>query len=149
MKMGMPQGQVMQRWTTEQDDIILNAMLRAKDNNIGNEAAFLAASEQIAIEFEIERTPKAVGERFYGLKRSGKISPILFPVDKPEEEEGGAMDLVGMFQEMKKIIRERDELKAKYEDALGWKIQYEEIKKRLAKIEKESASFMDLLRKRA
>jgi hypothetical protein len=145
--MGAVESITVAKWTQEQDDIVLNCMLRARENNVTNESAFLAATEQIGEILNIERTVKSVGERYYYLKRKGAVSPLVLP-DREEDEQGdSAMDLASMFVEMRKIVRERDDLRAKYQDALAWKLKYEEISKKMAKIEKEAASFMDLMRK--
>jgi hypothetical protein len=140
------------KWTTEEDQFIVDTLFKAHINGIGREAAFLAASEQLDT-----RTVKAIGERYYKMRREGNVPPELLEKtivlkrdsDLNESEEPDAMDLISMFGEMKKIIRERDELRARYEDAMTYKAQYEEIKKKLAKIERESASFMELLRRRS
>lgn len=150
--MGLVEGATLVKWDSKQDDIVINCMVKARENSVTNESAFLAASEQIFDLFQIDRTAKSCGERFYYLKRVNKL-PIIFYADSKqqpdEEDEGEPLDLAGMFIEMRKIIKERDDLKARYEDALQYKAQYDEIKKKLNKIEKESAAFMELLRKKA
>jgi hypothetical protein len=134
-------------WIQEHDDIIINTFIKAKNGGINTKTACIAAADHI---FELDgthRTEKAISNRYYNLQRAGKVSPLLFAPDKPVEEER-EIDLVGMLSGLKKIIKERDDLKVKYEEALAYKIMYEELKKKLARIEKESYSIMDLMGKK-
>lgn len=138
------------KWCAEYEAIISDRVERARENGLSNKTAFLAASEMIHKEYDANITPKACEVRYYNIMNKGITSnaPAFSEINQSNDGEEVGNSLADMFLEMKKIIKERDELRSKYADAVTYKMMYEEIKKKLARIEKESAMFIDLLKKR-
>lgn len=137
-----------QNWSNEQDEVILEMIRKAKEGNRSKAAAFLACTEH---ELFQHLTVKSVSSRFYALNRRGLVPAELLdnrPVERQEESDSGEIDVIGMIGEIKKVIRERDDYKFRYEAALEYKNKYDEVKKKLARIEREFAAFNDLLKGR-
>lgn len=135
-------------WTSQHDEIILEMVRKAKEGKKPKSAAFVACTEH---EIFSDRTPKAVEIRFYAMHRKGLVPLDLLErgqASEPAEDSGGEIDVLAMINDIKKVIKERDDYKFKYESMIEFKAKYEDAKKKLSKIEREFTAFSDLLKGR-
>lgn len=142
------------RWSEEEKEILIATLKFASENSISQKSGMVSCSEKIHEELGIYRTVKAIHERYYAMIRTKEIEPLVFANERESNssvisESNDSMDTASAFLKMKKIIRERDEMKSKLEDAYTWKAKFEEANRELTKLRKEKASFMELLREQA
>src|SRR6476619_8634100 len=123
----MPRG-VYVEWSKEQDQIILDTVDNAVYNGASFKSSFLRCTEH---ELMSDISLVSIKKRYYKLKQNENSNNVI---------EDGQIDLGSMFLEMRRIIKERDEYKSKFEDAQLWKDKFEEVNRKLMKYERESAA---------
>lgn len=104
-------------YTAEEDQIILDAALQAKESDLDLQVIFASIAEKLS------RTQRAVEVRYYNLMAKDKKTSIA-----------GPMNIVDLLRKAKLVIKDRDKYK---ELADSYKAQRDEYKREYERIVKD------------
>ncbi len=136
------------KWETKHDEAIIRRVGEMKEKGADMQKAFMAACQTLNEAYDFPCEWNNVRYRYYQLRKENKVpaSHYVKPLPKGLDD----LDLPALFVEMRRVVKERDELRSKYEEArqneMDYKVKYEEIKKVLVAIQKESSALFGLLK---
>jgi hypothetical protein len=138
-------------WTNDLDEILLKTVDDMRATGATMKKSVLLACEVLDEKHKMTSiTFESAKSRYYYLrsdkgKKWGRTNNEETSLIINDEKE---INLSDLFMEMRKVIKERNEYKAKYEESLQYKEQYEELKKKFTRIERETASLIGLIREK-